>query len=115
MEKETDEFITELYRELYTKLLIYASSALGDKSRAMAEQAVQETFLIACRKSTQLTESPNPRGWLFNTLKYVIKNMRRENSEMILYLEELKPLEEKGEEECLSPDTLYNDISLGED
>lgn len=67
--------IKELYIEMFQSLLAYAQSALND--RKLAEEAVQDTFRIACSKAEHLITSPNPRGWLLNTLKYVIKNMIR--------------------------------------
>ncbi len=72
---ESYKIIEELYIDMYPKLLRYASNALGDPH--LAEEAVQETFRIACAKSVQLMESQNRQGWLTNTLKYVIRNTRR--------------------------------------
>ncbi len=68
-------FIEELYMEMYYPLFAYAMSALNDSS--LAEEAVQDTCRIACAKVDNFLSSPNPRGWLLNTLKYVIKNMIR--------------------------------------
>lgn len=70
-----DEIIEQLYREMYDKLCIYAMRALNDVSSA--EETVQDTFHIACVKKSSLLSSDNPRGWLMNTLKNVIKNKRR--------------------------------------
>ena len=66
--------IEELYLEMFDKMKIYAYSSLGNQ--ALAEEAVQETFRIACQKPEQLCESANPRGWLVQTLKYTIRNMQ---------------------------------------
>lgn len=68
-------FIEELYIEMYYPLSAYAISALNDRS--LTKEAVQDTFRIACAKADDFLSSSNPRGWLFNTLKYVIKNMVR--------------------------------------
>ena len=38
---------------------------------------MQDTFRIACIKPESLMRSKNPRGWLINTLKNVIRNRRR--------------------------------------
>ena len=75
LNQEEEEYIERLYREMYTRLCIYAMSALG--SKALAEEAVQDTFRIACIKPDVLMSSKNPRGWLINTLKNVIRNRRR--------------------------------------
>lgn len=67
--------IEKLYREMFHSMLVYAQNALN--GRALAEEAVQDTFRIACAKAEDLLSSPNPKGWLLNTLKYVIKNSIR--------------------------------------
>lgn len=74
MNAEQSQRIEELYLEMFEKLMAYACSNLDNK--ALAEEAVQETFRIACQKPLQLCESTNPRGWLVQTLKYTIRNMR---------------------------------------
>ena len=66
--------IEELYFEMFDMLMAYARSALG--SEAQAEEAVQETFRVACQKPEKLCESVNPRGWLVQTLKYTIRNIQ---------------------------------------
>ena len=66
--------IEMLYLEMFNKLMAYARSGLD--STALAEEAVQETFRIACQKPDQLCGSPNPQGWLVRTLKYTIKNIQ---------------------------------------
>ena len=75
MNPEYSEIIERLYMEMYDKLLIYARCSFEEES--LAEEAVQETFQIACLKPDKLCESLNPRGWLVNTLKYTILNMKR--------------------------------------
>ncbi len=67
--------IEKLYMDMYYSLSAYAQSALNDRS--LAEEAVQDTFRIACAKADKFLSSPNPKGWLLNTLKYVIKNSIR--------------------------------------
>ena len=52
---ENNRIIEELYIDLYPKLLRYATNSLGDLH--LAEEAVQETFRIACAKFVQLMES----------------------------------------------------------
>lgn len=70
-----EQQLTQLYAEMFGILFAYASSALGDTS--IAEEVVQETFCIACTKPEALFSSRNPKGWLMQTLKYVIMNTRR--------------------------------------
>lgn len=76
--------IERLYLQMYYKLFVYACSVLD--SGSLAEEAVQDTFNIACQKADVLCESSNPQGWLFNTLKNVISNdlRNRSNAKRIL-------------------------------
>ncbi len=60
---------------MYDMLFTYAKCLL--ESPALAEEAVQETFRIACVKPEALAESENPRGWITNTMKNVVRNMKR--------------------------------------
>ena len=60
---------------MYDMLTAYARSSLSEE--ALAEEAVQETFRIACQKPEDLCDSPNPKGWLVNTLKFTIQNTKR--------------------------------------
>ncbi len=75
MKPEHKNLISELYAQMYAMLFEYARSCLDTDS--LAEEAVQQTFVIACDKPESLASSPNPRGWLVNTLKHVISNTRR--------------------------------------
>lgn len=67
--------IETFYKDMYDLLLIYARNALENES--LAEEAIQETFRIVCTKPDDLLSSPNPKGWIINTLKYTIQNMKR--------------------------------------
>ena len=50
------------------------------------KRAVQDTFRIACTKVDELITSPNPKGWLMNTLKNVINNMKRSRARWLRVL-----------------------------
>ena len=75
MNTEQSKRIEQLYLEMYDLLMAYARSSLENES--LAEEAVQETFRIACLKPEDLFASPNPKGWLINTLKNTIRNIKR--------------------------------------
>lgn len=75
MNAEQKRIIEELYLEMYDKLMVYARVNLD--SEALAEEAVQETFHIACQKPESVCSSANPQGWVVNTLKNTIRNMKR--------------------------------------
>lgn len=67
--------ISQLYAEYFVLLLCYAEGVLRDHD--VAEEAVQETFRIACTKASQLLSSENPGGWLMNALKNTLHNQKR--------------------------------------
>ena len=75
MNEEQKHMIENLYLEMFEKMKIYARCSL--ENEALAEEAVQETFRIACQKPEQLCQSVNPQGWLVQTLKYTISNIQR--------------------------------------
>ena len=75
MTSDQRKSVEEFYLEMFDLLLIYAQNALGNES--LAEEAIQETFRIVCMKPEDLLSSPNPKGWIINTLKYTIQNMKR--------------------------------------
>lgn len=75
MNAEQSAQVKKLYLDMHDKLVSYALSKFHDESQA--EEAVQETFKIACRKPEDLLTSPNPPGWLMNVLKNVIRSTLR--------------------------------------
>lgn len=73
---EREAYFEALYLELYHKLLGYAARSL-EGNRDLAEEAVQDTFRLFWVKYDQAAASPNVRGWIVNTLKGEILNIRR--------------------------------------
>ena len=69
------DMIARLYAAYFFMLLCYAESALCREDAA--EEAVQETFRIACARAAELEASGNPAGWLMNTLKNTLRNRNR--------------------------------------
>lgn len=67
--------IERLYLSMYNRLMVYSRCAF--QNNGLSEEAVQETFRIACMKPEELCSSPNPEGWLVLTLKNVIANIKR--------------------------------------
>ena len=114
MNPEYSKKIEQLYFEMYDMMISYARCSFAEES--LAEEAVQETFKIACQKPEQLCESVSPKGWLVNTLKFTIRNMKRnrdrvqqllsmvEQNDSATYLEDKLPL-----------DLMYEDLSNTED
>jgi len=73
MTAEQNQFLSERYHEKRKFLLEYAESFLHNY--ALSEEAVQQTFEIACRKIDDFCSSPNPDGWLTKTLSFVVRNI----------------------------------------
>lgn len=65
-----------LYVEYYENLNRYAYSILHDWQ--LAEDAVQKTFEVACRKADDINKVERPLGWLMEIMKNVLRNMMRE-------------------------------------
>ena len=104
--------IEELYLEMFDMLMAYARSALG--CDGLAEEAVQETFRIACQRPTEVCESANPQGWLVQTLKYTIRNIQRNQTSAKRLLD--KYLETQGKGRAFSEDRydlriLFNNVA----
>lgn len=75
--KQQQKFLEQLCMEYHEKIFRYLYHALGDE--AAAKDCAQEVFLVACRKSKELSRHPNPGGFLFQTAKNLAKKTRREN------------------------------------
>ena len=84
MTREQAQYIERLYTEMYDSLHSYAYGIL--KNMHLSEEAVQETFQIACSKPTDLMSSKNPKGWLMNTLKNVLRNTMRKRAALEKYI-----------------------------
>lgn len=112
MDPKYREQIETLYLEMYDMLLSYAQCSFEEES--LAEEAIQETFRIACQKPDQLCESANPKGWLVNTLKFTIRNMKR-NRKHALQCLSVYLLEQKDciafSEDKLSLQLMYGNVS----
>lgn len=111
MKSEQNQWIAELYRQMYEGLFRYANNHLQDTLQA--EEAIQETFRIACDKPQQLKESPNPEGWVMNTLKGVVQNQLRKNKKqnhLFVQMAEADLMQESAPDQ-MPLDVLYGDMS----
>lgn len=104
---EEQEFVAQLYRVQYNKMLQYATTLLGDIGPA--EVAVQETFVVAAQKIDDFQSSANPVGWLFNTLKYAVMQVRRDRQQAIKHC---IPLEDAPE--LAVPQASINELDLSD-
>lgn len=101
--------IEQLYIELYDKLKAYARANLGNES--LAEEAVQETFRIACQKPAALWESENPQGWIVIALKNTVRNMKTNRATAQRIMEQF--LRPKLEQEAYSEDPVNLQLRYG--
>ena len=108
-----DARVETLYRRMFHILYAYALRGMSDPS--LAEEAVQDTFWVACEREDKLFASDNPEGWLMNVLKNVIRSTRRERARLAETV--LEVLDENGgaADVELDLDTLYGDLSDSED
>lgn len=114
--KSENEFIAALYSEMYRPLSAYAYGVLHNT--ALTEEAVQDTFRIACTKPENLIHSENPKGWLVNTLKNVLRNMKKSHARMRTYVLATVPLDEAIEvpaQENPYYEVLYSDLVQPDD
>lgn len=103
--------IERLYLLMFDKLFAYARSSL--RNDPLAEEAVQETFRIACAKPEALCTSENPEGWLVNTLKHVLSNFSRSRAVTNRILAEYVSAQVREltvSEDRISLELLYEDI-----
>ena len=108
-----DARVETLYRRMFHTLYAYALRGMSDPS--LAEEAVQDTFRVACEREDKLFASDNPEGWLMNVLKNVIRSTRRERARLAETV--LEVLDENGGAADVEQDldTLYGDLSDIED
>lgn len=116
MTVEQRKLISDLYLEMFDKLIVYARSSL--ENDALAEEAVQETFRIACQRPEKLCGSPNPQGWLVLTLKNTIRNMKsnRATAKRIVEKYLVSQIKEISfSEDKLSLEVLYENLADSEE
>ena len=106
---EQRRFIEKMYLSMFELLMAYACSSL--ESESIAEEAVQETFRIACLKPEAVINSPNPKGWLIKTLKNVIRNTKRKQAGALKLLSEY--LATQNNRAGISEDTISLEVIYG--
>lgn len=88
-------FIENFYCENYQNLYLHARSKL--KHEAEIEAALQEAFLVACKKPEEFMASENPIRWMEKTITYVAMHILRERKKtaaLFLPFEALAPGQE---------------------
>lgn len=77
--REHEQF-TFLYKKYYSELYYFARKVLG--SDDVAEDIVQETFLVAYKKLDDLLGSPSPKGWLYKVLRHIMGDNYRNRARL---------------------------------
>lgn len=83
LEPEEQAFIKRLYIRYKEQLFNYAVIYLEPGS---AEEAVQNTFLDACKKVAELEACPNPQAWLYRGLQFSIGKLKRSKQRLARYI-----------------------------
>lgn len=116
MTLEQQEKIEALYKESFGKMMLYAMRFLN--SETLAEEAVQETFRVACQKPDQLCQSPNPQGWLVNALRNTVREIRREQAatqKLVERYASMQPTKLTATEDGLRLDLQYENVAQTEE
>ena len=96
MRQNAEEEVERLYQEHYNALLIYARTLLkrgGIEEETVAEEVVQEAFVVTIENVDDVMNAPNELGWLRSVVRNVIRNMRRRRKvelQIVLSLDALK-------------------------
>lgn len=80
MDESKSAFLERMFMENYSDMESFARRFFQNED--IAQDAVQETFLVAQIKIEQLIVSPEPRGWLFNALKNVCGNIYKQQKHL---------------------------------
>lgn len=95
LNQDAKRFIENFYSENYEKLYLHAHSKL--KHRPESEVALQEAFLVACKKPEEFMGSENPVRWMEKTIEHVVLHILRERKKtaaLFLPFEALAPGQE---------------------
>ncbi len=95
LNQDVGQFIENFYHENYRALFLHARARL--RRAAEAEVAVQEAFLVACRKPEEFMSSEKPVRWMEKTVENMTMHILRERKkteELFLPFEELAPGQE---------------------
>lgn len=86
LEADDIEFLKGLYIAEYEKLVNYSRYILSED---IAEDLVQDAFLLCTLKIAEVKEHQNPIAWLYSTVRNLAKNERRRQAVVQRALKEL--------------------------
>lgn len=88
--RKNKNFIENLYESEYAQLFKLAYHKT--KNRELAQDMIQETFLLALFREEELLSHPNPTAWLTLTLRNFIANEQRSRARSDISLDEAAQL-----------------------
>lgn len=100
MIQDWNDFLEPLYYSEYERLLNVAYRKT--RNQEAAQDFVQETFLLAIFHQDELVKHPKPEAWLMLTLRNLIANRQRMQSNRTVSLEEAAGVPEPAAEAPLS-------------
>ncbi len=109
MDPQTNSFFGELYTRYYLDLFRYAKSYVRED--ALAQEIVQEAFVILLTQQSTLEQHPNILGWLVTVVRnQAVSELRRRKKCTAVPLEELAAVPAAPHEPSLR-DTLPRGLS----
>lgn len=111
MEKENATFFEELYKKYYEKLFRVAKGIVHND--AIAEELVDETYVILLTQISKINSHPNLLGWLYKVLtNQALNELRREQRHGEILLNDISEIGEETEllsfQDCI-PNGLKDD------
>lgn len=108
--QNTDQWFTDLYRLNASKMVRYAYAQL--RRMEIAEELVEDAFVMLLRKQEQVAQHPNPSGWLWKTLQHLIlSEVRAARNRLEVPLEQDFDLAAPQQEEDALSDALPEGLS----
>jgi len=95
-----NDFIEPLYNGEYQRL--FAVAYRRTKDQELAQDIVQDTFLLAIFNQEKLMNHPKPGAWLMQTLNNLIMNELRSSSHKTIPLDEAIEVPAKTEADSLN-------------
>lgn len=87
MVENWNDFIEPLYNDEYKRLFMIAYR--WTKDQELAQDLVQDTFLLAIFNQEKIMNHPKPGAWLMQTLRNLIMNNLRSPSHKTISLDEV--------------------------
>ena len=94
MENKQEQFFSKLYEEWFSKLCAYANTRINNLP--IAEEVVQDTFLVALLGIDKLMNAENPERWLKRTVKNKLLHYFRDNGRKLDRVIPLDDIDRKG-------------------